>query len=104
MKKNRFTYEGLNHEYHELDLSIAAIARKHGVSSQTVFRAIKSLGIRQKSKSEAHKAAIKSERFKHPMKGKKRDSEVKEKIARSMREYWRNKQIIKNEEGNANSK
>lgn len=104
MKRNRFTYDSLNHEYHTLDLSLAAIAQKHGVSSQTVFRAINRLGIKLKSKSEAHRAAIKSERFVHPLKGKERSDVDKKKISDGMKKYWHNKQTTSKEEGNEDSR
>jgi transposase-like protein len=95
----KLTSDILRYDYEDCGLSLAAIAQKHGVSRQTVFRAMNKFGIQRRTKSEAHKLALETERFKHPTKGKKRSEKDKSKISDGMKAHWTQKK-----ENNDNSK
>ena len=53
-----------------------------------IRRALKSLGIQLKTKSEAQSVALKQGRHKHPTRGKKRSELDKVNISEGMSKYW----------------
>lgn len=55
-----------------------------------INRALRYLGIKPRSKSEAQKKALSSGRHEHPTKGKTRSKATKIKISESVHSYWQN--------------
>lgn len=74
--------------YIQDEYSIPHIAELLGVYPNKVRRALLSMGIPLKSKSEAQKNALATGRAKHPTKGTKRDEETKLKISEKVSTYW----------------
>lgn len=68
--------------------STYAIAETMGTYSNKIRRALKKLGKKMRSKSEAQSQAIAEGRHKHPTKGRKRTDEEKKKISEKVAENW----------------
>lgn len=77
--------------YYEQNLSYAEIAKLTGIHVSKIKRIAKAMGVEGRSKSEAQKIALESNRATHPTEGKQRSEDVKLKIATSSVETWRNK-------------
>lgn len=80
------TKDNLRKLYVEQELSWTAIGKKYGVFGNTVRRAAKRLGITSRSRSEAQSSYL--EKNEHPMLGRERPEEEKQKISQGVQENW----------------
>lgn len=76
--------------YTEDNYSLDVIAKELGTYKNKVKRALVSLGVKMKDKSEAQKLALSSGRHKHPTEGTTRDEATKIKISETRFESWQN--------------
>lgn len=74
-------------EYYTNDKSIRQIAAEQDTYPSRIYREIKALGLRIKSKSEIQKVRL--ETVPHPTEGKPRSDEEKRKIGKSLSNNWK---------------
>ena len=88
MNTQSLTKEFLVKEYLVNKRSFADIAKQLGTYPNKIRRQAILMGIEPRDKKKAQTEALKSGRHKHPTKGTKRNSSVKEKISESMGKVW----------------
>lgn len=89
MKFAELNKEFLLRAYLEDKESTHSIADKLNTYPNKVVRALKSLGVTLRDKSEAQRTSLESGRQEHPTKGKQRSEDVKAKISDSVHKYWK---------------
>lgn len=78
----------IHKEYIEQKKSFADIAGNYNTYANKIRRDAKKLGIQIRDKSEAQINALSTGKHKHPTKGKKRETDVKNKIGLSVMKSW----------------
>lgn len=66
--------------------STSELAKELNTHAQSITRILKKYGVKLRTKTEAQQLLLKE--GKHPSKGKKRDSQTKDKISKGMKETW----------------
>lgn len=74
--------------YHIEQKSFQEIADMYDTYPNKIRRDAKQFGIKIRTKSEAQKLALETGKHGHPTKGKTRNKETKQKIGKSVMEYW----------------
>jgi len=77
-------------EYEKNKKSFADIAKNYETYSNKLIRDAKKFNIKIRDKSEAQKNALSTGKSKHPTKGQKRESSIKEKIGMGVLKSWEN--------------
>jgi len=80
------SYDYLNQKYVVEEMSFGAIAKLHGTFPNTIRRAAIKHGIKPRTKSTAQKKFL--DKNEHPMQGRERPPEEKDRISRGVQEYW----------------
>lgn len=85
-RKSWNTYKNLYNLYHEQNLSTGAIAKIYDTFPNTIRRALKSHGIKTRTKSQAQENYL--ETNDHPMLGRPRTVKERKKISEGIQNHW----------------
>jgi very-short-patch-repair endonuclease len=88
ISKTKLNEQKIYQEYFDEEKSTSFLAKKYGTNAKRINTIIKKLGGTLRSKSEAQKLALSSNRMSHPTKGKNHSSKSKEMISEKVAKSW----------------